>query len=293
MFTPFLISFILSLIIVYIILKRTHAKKSGWGYNKTYNTKQISLQSTFTSEMKYWAILFCILVLTTAVITQLRTTLFWVCGIGVISSFILIRNLSYAKHISFTAELKDAFSKLPYSILAFGMCFFVFATAVTQSNLVEKTIIPAANQLLQQNPIIVGIVGIFSSGILVNLLNDLPSSALLSEIISQTSNQESISHWILVQSILIGVNIGCYLTPIGALAGIVWFNLLRTERKRQEKLKEETEAKGETFVGNVAILTPTRLDLLKYGLIQFIPVALITTISSSLILITWGKLLSL
>ena len=296
MFGPFLVSFIVSSAVVYLVTTITNKKKSrvaslGWGYQKKYSLKHISLRSVFTASMAYWLALFGFVVLLTAIATQLRTSLSWVALSGFFLGIISIIGSARMHKETARAALGDAFAKLPYSIIPFGMCFFVFAAEVASSDFVLTQVLPLVDQLLQQNSIIVGLVGVFFSGFLVNLLNDLPSAALLSEIISQTSDYGSLPYWTLVQSVLIGVNIGCYLTPIGALAGIVWFNMLRVERKRQETLKKEIEATGQFFFGNVDILTPSRLDLTLYGFIQFIIVGSVTTVINALFLTTWWELL--
>jgi arsenical pump membrane protein len=72
------------------------------------------------------------------------------------------------------------------------------------------------------NPILVyGITSVFFA----NLINNIPMSVLFSTILLGVDSVVSSSG---VYATIIGSNIGAFLTPIGALAGIMWLSIIRT-----------------------------------------------------------------
>ena len=93
-----------------------------------------------------------------------------------------------------------------------------------------------------------------------------PASAIIAQVLAGLSFDEFIYEIVIVQMILAGLNIGTYLTQAGALAGILWFSIIRIETKKREEeypsLAEEIEL-------------PSRTELINYGLIHFVIVSMI------------------
>jgi len=56
-----------------------------------------------------------------------------------------------------------------------------------------------------------------------NLINNIPMSVLFASILTDVTNHQLSA----IYATIIGSNIGAYLTPIGALAGIMWMSLLK------------------------------------------------------------------
>ena len=94
----------------------------------------------------------------------------------------------------------------------------------------------------------------FSSFICANLINNIPMSMFFVEILNNLSTNLTGG----VFASIIGSNIGAYLSPIGALAGIMWLKILKNE---------DIEI---SFTGFV-----------KYGLMISLPVILVALISLS------------
>ena len=63
-----------------------------------------------------------------------------------------------------------------------------------------------------------------ASTIIANLINNIPMSVLFSSLIVVGGQDE-----IATYATIIGSNIGAYLTPIGALAGVMWLGILRNQ----------------------------------------------------------------
>ena len=87
-----------------------------------------------------------------------------------------------------------------------------------------------------------------------NFINNIPISVLFSEVIESGVASE-------VYASIIGTNIGAFLTPIGALAGIMWLSMLKQNNVKFNFL---------TFT--------------KYGIILSIPTLLGALIGLSIVL---------
>ena len=88
------------------------------------------------------------------------------------------------------------------------------------------------------------------TALLVNGMNDLPASAVVGGLLVQ----QDLSGWsgaLVLQAVLIALNAGCYLSPVGALAGLVWFHMLRRDGAR------------------FGMLVPRPVDLFWYGGLHF------------------------
>ena len=94
------------------------------------------------------------------------------------------------------------------------------------------------------NKIATGFTYSISSTLFDNIINNIPMSVLYSSILENKSELSTFST-------IIGSNIGAYLSPIGALAGIMWMSILKR------------------YSVNFSFL-----DFVKYGLI-LVPVSLV------------------
>ena len=78
--------------------------------------------------------------------------------------------------------------------------------------------------------------GVFTYGIIstlcCNLLNNIPMSVLFGSILNFASASKGA-----IYATIIGSNIGAFLTPIGALAGIMWIKILKGQEVKMTFLK--------------------------------------------------------
>ena len=114
------------------------------------------------------------------------------------------------------AALGRCYKRAPYEIIPFLLSMFVMITALEQSGAIT-----AIGKLLD------GPVNILSYGVssffTANLINNIPMSVLFSSVLSSAQNAGMGAMFAAV----IGSNIGAYLTPVGALAGIMFSNILK------------------------------------------------------------------
>ena len=108
----------------------------------------------------------------------------------------------------------NSLKKEPYELIPFVLSMFVIVLALKNSGATDLL----SNLLLTGNKVD-GIYFGFLSTLFSNLLNNIPMSVLFEKIILGKSLPA-------VYGSIIGSNIGAFLTPVGALAGIMWSKIL-------------------------------------------------------------------
>lgn len=143
----------------------------------------------------------------------------------------------------------ESFKRLPYQLIPFFLSMFVIVVALNTQGVSTKIA-----ELLGENATI-WTYGL-SSFLASNLINNIPMSILFSNII--TTIPEAIQLKAVYASI-IGSNIGAFLTPIGALAGIIFSGLVSKNNIRFRFL-----------------------DFVKYGIIISLPVLAVILVMTQL-----------
>ena len=136
----------------------------------------------------------------------------------------------------------ESFQKLPYPLIPFFLSMFVVVVALNCQGISDKL----ASALSHTNAI--WTYG-FSSFFVSNLINNIPMSILFS---NMASNKAA------VYASIVGSNIGAFLTPTGALAGIMFTNLVNEHQTKY-----------------------SFLDFVKYGAIASLPVIIVTLFTLS------------
>lgn len=253
---------IVTIIISTLILLSTYELSSrtrffdSYSLPSTYTTPDFDRPKT-TAQMKIWSGIFIGFVILVTIVTELQLSLLW-CSIPTIIAAIGYWVISD----SHTRTIHQPLKSLPYGVFFFGLTFFTFASAIGGTSSVANTLYPFITGKIQ-SPLLAIISGIFGSGFLVNVFNDLPAAALIADYLSTTPITTEPLRMVFIQATLIGLNIGAYVTQVGALAGIIWFNQMRVYTKRYD---------------SQSIDLPTRIDLLKYGLLNFLLVGIVMTV---------------
>ena len=133
----------------------------------------------------------------------------------------------------------ETFKRLPYQLIPFFLSMFVIVVSLNYQGIATKI----AEFLGKSHSI--WVYG-YSSFIASNLINNIPMSILFTNL---TSNLTGLSYYQAVYASIIGSNIGAFLTPVGALAGIMFSGLVNENHIRF------------TFI-----------DFIKYGSVISIPV---------------------
>ncbi len=111
-------------------------------------------------------------------------------------------------------ELVGCLKRAPYQLVPFILSMFVMIIALEQQGVTAKLA-----QVFEGNAPILkyGVLSFLAS----NIINNIPMSVLFSSII-ESANASLPA----VFATIIGSNVGAFLTPIGALAGIMWSSIL-------------------------------------------------------------------
>jgi len=209
--------------------------------------------------LKSFVFILCIIVL--SVVSSEIMQIWEVClSFAIIMFCVDIIYLWYNKK-SLALFVNKVASKLPWEIAPFVISFFVLVNALEGSTLSNETM-SLVKSLFDQG-LVYGVLGAgYLSAISVNLMNDIPSTMFWANLLGNIQPLLTDQNFkVLIVAILIGVNPGCYLTIIGALAGLMWMKIISTSNV----------SKG--------LIIPTAWDLTKYGSIILIPVLTITLLA--------------
>ena len=158
-----------------------------------------------------------------------------ICAVSLLVISLIIRLITKKNWI----YLGDCFKRLPYQLIPFILSMSIIVIAINYQGIASKI-----GEFLNQGLVILNYG--FSSYLLSNVINNIPMSILFSNIPVALSDGEYLRA---IFASIIGSNIGAFLTPIGALAGIMFSNLLS---KYEMKF--------------------TFLDFIKYGSVISVPV---------------------
>ena len=180
------------------------------------------------------------------VISQYIGIAMWIvalaCAVSLIVISFIIRLVTRKRWIYLT----DCFKRLPYQLIPFILSMSIIVIAINYQGIAAKI-----GDLLNQGLLVLN-YGV-SSYLLSNVTNNIPMSILFSNIPTALTNGEYLKA---IFASIIGSNVGAFLTPIGALAGIMFSNLLS---KYEMKF--------------------TFLDFIKYGSIVSIPVLAVSLLA--------------
>lgn len=107
-----------------------------------------------------------------------------------------------------------ALKKAPYELIPFVLSMFVIVCGLNHCGF-TKTL----SSILYTNTKFDGLIFGLASGFSANLLNNIPMSVLFSSIVKGGASASLFGS-------IIGSNVGAFITPVGALAGIMWTKIL-------------------------------------------------------------------
>lgn len=160
------------------------------------------------------------LILTTillAVSNYIGLEMWLICLILATSLLIFLIGFSIRRKtiVYVTSTLK----RIPYSLIPFILGMFTIIMALDSHNVFDYI---ANTFSYLGNYIPLEIIYLISSTLSCNIVNNIPMTLAFESILSSTTNYQ------LVYATIIGSNLGAILTPVGALAGIMWLRILKT-----------------------------------------------------------------
>ena len=147
----------------------------------------------------------------------------WIIA-GIMAVILLIYNI-VVDCIRHTGAFVRIFSSLPYPIIFFLLSLFILVNSLDRGGLFKDigkgfhNLVGSSETL---NTLLFGVLSTVSA----NVLNNIPMSVAYVPIIKATHSNEKLSMGAIYASV-VGANLGANLTPLGALAGLMWLKILK------------------------------------------------------------------
>ncbi len=143
----------------------------------------------------------------------------WLISFGFALSLFLCVILVYIKRRKNPKVLYRTFVRLPFELVPFVLSMF---TLVLTLDYIGATKIIAGFLVPFNSVFTFGFLSVF----VANIINNIPMSVFFSSVLNNTGLMGA-DYLRAVFASVAGSNIGAYLTPVGALAGIMWSSILK------------------------------------------------------------------
>lgn len=141
----------------------------------------------------------------------------WIICLLFACSLLIILTI-YSLKTKNSIYIRSTLRRVPYSLIPFILSMFTIIMALDSFQIFDY-IYQGFSKI--SNSITEPILYLITSTISCNILNNIPMTLAYGSILSNTENLK------LVYATIIGSNIGALLTPVGALAGIMWIRILK------------------------------------------------------------------
>lgn len=140
----------------------------------------------------------------------------WLVAACAVGSLFIISGIIAIVRRQKPAAMLGCLKRAPYQLVPFVLSMFVLIVVLNEQGVTAQI----GNLFGDSLPVLkYGTASFFAS----NLINNIPMSVLFSSIIQSTGGAAGVSA---IFATIIGSNLGALFTPIGALAGIMWSNIL-------------------------------------------------------------------
>jgi arsenical pump membrane protein len=146
----------------------------------------------------------------------------WIISLGFCVSLFVTSTVYFIMKRKGFSVIGETLKRTPVETIPFVLSMFVIVLALQNSGITEMI----ATTLSKGNAVLTfGATSFFAA----NLINNIPMSVLYSSI---TSFADTASYNQALYASVIGSNLGAFFTPLGALAGIMWTNMLKGSNVR-------------------------------------------------------------
>ena len=151
-----------------------------------------------------------------AISNYINLEMYIICSVsaGLLLLFLIIYGLTNKKKETLINPVK----RVPYSLIPFVLSMFILVIGLNSFNLFTN-IGTEINKI--DNKYLENIIYLITSTLSCNIINNIPMTLAYANILENTNHISNI------YSTIIGSNLGALLTPIGALAGIMWLRILK------------------------------------------------------------------
>lgn len=208
MLLPTLVSAVVAYVILCLIFRKELKKSSN------PHTERIVIENGFLLFLGLIHLGVCTVLL--AVCSYIGAEMWLISLISALSLFVLSMITAFFRRQRLFS-VKNVLKRMPWQLIPFMLSMFALVSAISYHGVTEKI-----SKLLGNSGLTFkyGIVSFLSA----NLINNIPMSVLFSPIIAPLSPEISLGA---VYSTIVGSNLGALLTPVGALAGIMWISMLK------------------------------------------------------------------
>ena len=141
----------------------------------------------------------------------------WLVSVSAVGVLFLAISILSVKRRTCPRELGRTLKRAPWQLVPFVLSMFVLILALTENGVTDAI----GNALGSGHTIWkYGALSFLSA----NVINNIPMSVLFCPIVGTLPESEVLRG---VYATVVGSNLGAFLTPIGALAGIMWMSLLK------------------------------------------------------------------
>ncbi len=208
MFIPTLVTGILSMFLLLLIFKKQLVKPIE------SSTEDIEIKDQFLLVLGI--IVLSITTILLAISSYIHLKMWLISLVMVIILLVIAGSYLLIKRKSLKI-LNCTLKKAPWTLIPFLLSMFTIIFALSKIGLITNF---AKFFINHHDNFTYGIISFLSC----NVLNNIPMSVLFTDILVKSG--ASISN---VYSVIAASNIGAYLTPLGALAGIMWMGLLKEQ----------------------------------------------------------------
>ena len=201
MFLPTIFAGLTSLFILFLLFRKKLKEPLEC------ESEDIKIKDKFLLVVALSLLIICIILL--AISNYINLEMYLVSGICALTLLLfLIGNLIIRKDKTI---IVNGVKRIPYSLFPFVVSMFILVLALEVNGITDnlKNILNKTNTIFSYGT---------TSYLSCSLINNIPMSVLYSSISTDTGS---------IYSSIIGSNIGAFLTPIGALAGIMWLSILK------------------------------------------------------------------
>ncbi|MCQ2770256.1 MAG: hypothetical protein MJ236_00445 [Clostridia bacterium] len=210
MIIPTIISGIVAFLMLYLMFR----KKLSEQINGTPEDIKIKDKTALIIGLTHLAICTIFLAIGSYIDVEM-----WIVSFSAVISLFIITLVSSLFRKTKPTELKQSLKRAPWQLIPFVLSMFVIILVLSKNGI--------TNYLTdffgkEKSPWLIFKYG-YGSFIFANIINNIPMSVLFSAIIEPLGIE--IANKAVFASI-VGSNIGAFMTPIGALAGIMWSSII-------------------------------------------------------------------
>ena len=240
MILPTIVAGLIEFLLIFLLFHKSLLKPM------TYQKIEVKIEHPISLSIGLSFIALCLVLL---ILSSFINLPMWIIALSCAMGLLIVISIKdIFTHRGFN-ELFDTIKRIPYELLPFVLSMFIIVAAINKQGVSSYL-----TNLLDGNQVIFS-YGI-SSYLASNLINNIPMSVLFSTL----PHMDNINNLKALYATVIGSNLGAFLTPLGALSGMMFTQLVS---------KYEVKYDFKSFV--------------KYGIIISVPTLLSALIALQLV----------